>query len=498
MTQRLYSLATICLICISLLSCSKQENGVIRFGMSNMPANLNPLYATDAASSRIGRLLFQRLIDFDEAMKPIPGIADWEIVSPRQYRFTLNDRVRPFHNKTQLTARDVKASYDFILNEANASPHRASIKLIEKIETPDDRTIDFFLNRTDPLFPGYLVMGILPEELIKSKHAFERKPIGSGPVKFIEWPEDGKLIVERQSDKQKIEFLHVPNPTVRVLKLMRGEIDLVQNDLPPELINFLADEHKLNIIKTRGSNFAYLGFNLEDKELSNLAIRQAVSYAINRDEIIQYVFGNSARKANSLLPPDHWAGNPALKEIDYSPEKAIQILEPLGYNRNNPLLLSYKTSSDPFRIRLATIMQSQLAEVGIKMDIRSYDWGTFYGDIKNGRFQLFSLAWIGIKTPDIFRYVFHSSAIPPNGANRGRFSDVRMDKAIESAESQTNLISQATYYQQVQKIALEELPYVPLWYENHVAITRNGVDNYTLSWDGNYDGLLNIHKTAAQ
>ena len=492
------TLASVILLSLLLLACSKQENGVIRFGMSNMPANLNPLFSTDAASSRIGRLLFQRLIDFDAAKKPVPSIADWQLITSQHYRFTLNESVRPFHNNQLLTANDVKATYAFVLDEKNASPHRASLKLIEKIETPDDRTIDFYLSRVDPLFPGYLVMGILPEELISKKHPFERKPVGSGPIKFIDWPEDGRLIVERQIDQQKIEFLHVPNPTVRVLKLMRGEIDLVQNDLPPELITYLTDEEKLHIVKARGSNFAYLGFNLEDEDLSNIKIRQALSFAINRDEIIQYVFGNSARKAHSLLPADHWAGNPNLEKIVYSPKKAEHILAELGYNKSKPLELSYKTSSDPFRIRIATIMQSQLAEVGIKMDIRSYDWGTFYGDIKSGRFQLYSLAWVGIKTPDIFRYVFHSSAVPPNGANRGRFSNAKMDEAIEKAEAQPDIDSQSKFYREVQQIALDQLPYVPLWYENHVAITRGSVENYTLSWDGNYDGLLNIQKTTTK
>jgi len=100
-------------------------------------------------------------------------------------------------------------------------------------------------------------------------------------------------------------------------------------------------------------------------------------------------------------------------------------------------------SFDPFRIRLATILQQQLAEAGIQVTVSSYDWGTFFGDIKAGRFQLYSLAWVGIKSPDIFRYAFHSDALPPAGANRGRFSDVQVDHLIDAAMQQVNPQRQA-------------------------------------------------------
>ena len=99
------------------------------------------------------------------------------------------------------------------------------------------------------------------------------------------------------------------------------------------------------------------------------------------------------------------------------------LIKQAGYSNLYPIKLVYKTSNDPFRLRLATIIQNQLNSVGIEVEIRSYDWGTFYGDIKAGRFQMYSLSSVGLKIPDIFHYIFHSEAIPPNGANRGRFVD---------------------------------------------------------------------------
>jgi peptide/nickel transport system substrate-binding protein len=123
------------------------------------------------------------------------------------------------------------------------------------------------------------------------------------------------------------------------------------------------------------------------------------------------------------------------------------------------------------------------------MQVRTYDWGTFYGDIKAGNFQLYSLAWVGIKMPDIFRYVFHSESVPPTGANRGRWQDAQVDSYIERAENSDQLSEQASLYRAVQQRALEQLPYIPLWYEDQVYVAAGRLRGYSVSRDGNYDAL---------
>ena len=188
-----------------------------------------------------------------------------------------------------------------------------------------------------------------------------------------------------------------------VLKLLNHEVDLLQNDLSPEMVGYLKNQPDIHYASEYGSNFTYLGFNLADAVTGNPAIRKAISHAINRESIIRYAFNQSAVPAEALLPPQHWAGHAALDRIDFDPELARSLLSSQGYDENHRLKLVYKTSSDPFRIKLATIIQSQLAEVGIDVAIKSYDWGTFFGDIKAGNFQMYSLSWVGINTPDIFR-----------------------------------------------------------------------------------------------
>lgn len=478
-----------------LAGCGDSGPDAFRFGLKSTPITLDPRFATDAASTRINRLLYRQLVDFDEQFKPLPSLASWSRLSPRHYRFVLGDSGRIFSDGTRLNAEDVAATYEFVLEESNGSPHRGTIKHIERIEVIDHDTVDFFLSKPDALFPGLLVVGIVPKAKMLEAHAFNRDPVGSGDFSMLEWPADGRLVLERIRDKQRFEFIHVPKPTVRVLKLLRGEIDLMQNDLLPELVVWLEAHDDVVIAKIQGTNFAYLGFNMEDPIVGDPRVRRAVAHAVDREAIIKFLMGDSARTASAILPPEHWAGAPDLARIDYDPERARALLEEAGYGAHNPIKLVYKTSTDPLRVRIATIIQDQLRQVGIDVELSTYDWGTFYGDIKAGRFQMYSLAWVGIKMPDIFRYTMHSDSLPPAGANRGRLINPRVDELIESAEVAAALSEQAMFYRELQALLLEELPYVPLWYEDHYLVTRAGVEGYVMANDGNYDGLKTLRRT---
>jgi peptide/nickel transport system substrate-binding protein len=479
---------------LTMAACSEPEPSVIRMGLATAPLNLDPRYASDATSERVNRLLYQRLVEFDTQGRPIPGVATWQMLSPRHYRFTLTAAAGEFAGGERLRVDDVIASYRFVLDPANASPQRDAISLIEQLRKVDERSLDIMLKRPDPLLPAYLTLSLLPASLIATAHPFATVPVGSGPFRLIDGSQANMLLLERRRDGQRFRLLEVKNPTVRALKLMRGEIDLLQNDLSPELLDYLKQQAGLSHDETTGSNFTYIGFNLQDPALSDLRVRQAIAHAIDRKAIIEQVMRGAAREAETLFPPEHWAGHADLRPYRFDPMLARNLLQAAGYGSDNPLRLVYKTSSDPFRIRLATVIQSQLRDVGIEVDLRSYDWGTFFGDIKAGNFQLYSLSWVGLRTPDIFRYIFASDAYPPQGANRGRYASERVDELLQLAEQAPTLQQQAAYYRQIEEQLHADLPYVPLWFEDQYAIQHARVSGYGLSSDGNYDGLRRMKR----
>ena len=368
--------------------------------------------------------------------------------------------------------------------------------VIDRIVARNSTSLDFFLHRPEPLFPGYLVIGIVPARLIAAGHPLHEHPVGSGPFSFLARPDETQLHLLRIRDQRRFEFITVPDPTVRVLKLVAGEIDMLQNDLPPELIAYLGNDRTLKVQRTSGTNFSYLGFNFENDVTRRALVRRAIAHAINRREIIRYVLDGAARPAHSLLPPEHWAAARDLNPVAYDPDKARTLLRRAGYSLDHPARIVYTTSSDSFRVRLATIFQRQLQRVGIAVDLRSYDWGTFYGDIKAGRFQMYSLAWVGIQTPDIFDYVFHSESVPPRGANRGRFHSTRADAFIDRARAASDLETKRRWYVQLQHHLADALPYVPLWYEDHTFIASREIEGFTMARDGNYDGLVQVRRSS--
>jgi peptide/nickel transport system substrate-binding protein len=477
---------------ILLGGCGTENTDTLRFGLATQPLTLDPRYATDATSTRLIRLLYQPLVDLDASGKPIPILADWQQLSPTQYRFLLRPDRPLFHDGSRLSARDVKATYRSVLDLSSGSPFLASLAGVQAIKVLDSETIEFVLKRPDPLFPGRLTLGIAPASLLAAGYPLNRAPVGNGPFCFKKWPEDGRLILQRRQDGQRFEFLHVPDPTVRVLKLLRGEIHMLQNDLPKELIAYLEGRKEISLLRGKGDTFTYLGFNLDDPVTGKYQVRLAIAHALDRKGIIRYVFKRAARPAQALLPPEHWVGHPALPEYPYDPIQARALLKEVGFGLDSPVRITYKTSSDPFRVRLATIIQHQLRQVDIQVEVRSYDWGTFYGDIKTGRFQVYSLSWVGVKLPDIFHYIFHSESIPPHGANRGHFVDPQSDLLIKEAGKAVSGAEQVDLYRQLQVRLLQQLPYVPLWYEDNVFAARQEISNYKLAPDGNYDGLVDL------
>ena len=278
MTLRWLSLATMAATLLLLFTaCARQDvSAEIRFAIAQAPLTLDPRYATDAASERVNRLIYRPLVDFDAHSRPVPALASWNRPDALHCRFSLGQAGRRFHDGSKLTADDVVATYQSLL-ALKDSPHSAEFANIAAVAAVDADTVDFTLKAPDEQFPARLIIGILPASLIAQHHDFARHPVGSGPLRVVEW--NRTLRLERIADRQRITLEEVRDPTVRVLKLLRGEADLLQGDLPPELVAYLKRQSNVTVQAVPGTNFSYLGFNLQDPLLNNPLVRRAVTLA---------------------------------------------------------------------------------------------------------------------------------------------------------------------------------------------------------------------------
>jgi peptide/nickel transport system substrate-binding protein len=289
------------------------------------------------------------------------------------------------------------------------------------------------------------------------------------------------LILLRK-DGMRIKFEEVKDPSVRALKLINKEIDLLQNDLSLPIINYLERQHQIKTRSSPGTNVSYIGFNHQHELLKDPVVRKAIAHAINREEIIKFFFNKDTQPASQILSQKHWSSSNQSPH-KYNPQLSKNLLIDAGYKL--PLSLEFKTSTDTFRIKIATILKAQLEAIGINLKIISLDWGTFFKDIQNGDFQLYSLTWVGLKSPDIYKKIFHSNMIPPFGLNRGLLQDEKIDNLIKESYDKKNWDSALEYIHQRVLI-------YPLWYEGNFMASLDTICDFQLTEDGSWIGLNNI------
>jgi peptide/nickel transport system substrate-binding protein len=349
-------------------------------------------------------------------------------------------------------------------------------------------------------------IGIVP---YGSGDEISRSPIGTGPFKFVSAETDKEVVIKRNDDYwgakaklARVRFAIVPDATTQALELRKGSGDVIINgSFSPDTVLTLAREPSLAVESASGTRLAYLGFNLRDPILKDVRVRQAIAYALDRWPMIEYLWRDEAQPARSVLPPQSWAYNGNVPQYKHDPDKARELLEAAGYPVLNGVRfhITMKTSTDENTRLMVVVMQQQLREVGIALDIRSFEFGTFFSDVTHGAFQLYGLRWIGgNEDPDIFSLCFSSSRFPPNGANRGFYSNPKVDALIDQARREVDPVVRKTIYAEVQLTLAEELPYIDLWYLDNVLVHNKRVRNLKLNPAGNYDFLRTAELTTDQ
>ncbi len=275
-------------------------------------------------------------------------------------------------------------------------------------------------------------------------------------------------------------------------------MQLIQNAFTPDALPRLRQNPHLKVQTFPGTNFSYVGMNLRDPVLREPRVRRALAHAIDRRPIIRHILKGLAREADSLLPEGHWAHAEGLPRYGHDPERARALLDEAGFpDPDGPgpkkrFTLLYKTSQNELRRRVAEVFQEQLREVGVGLRIRSYEWGTFFGDIRSGNFQLYGLTWVGIDDPDIYYYIFHSRMTPPRGANRGGYANPGVDRLLEEGRRAWDRERRREVYAEVQRIIARELPYINLWHGTNVAVMREEVEGFEVYPDEDFISLRKV------
>lgn len=482
------------------------RSGAIVVATTNSAAVLDPRIGTDEVSQKAHQLLYNTLVKIDGDLRIVPDLAETlEQPDPLTYVARLRRGVL-FHNGRELTAEDVVYTFRSFL-DPKFGGRSGAYRLLAAVNSIDKYTVEFTLKEPFGSFPINLVMGIVQAGSGRSN---VRQPIGTGPYKLAQFIPDDRLVLEpfdRYWDgpplNEGLILKVVPDDTMRGLELRKGTVDLVVNDIAPDIAWRLREEGRLQVATAPGSDYAYMGVNLRHPILHRLEVRRAIALAIDRDAIVKHLRRGFAITAVGIVPPMSWAFERDVFDFRHDPTEAARLLDAAGYpdpDGDGPqprFALTLRTSTtEVYRLQAAAI-QHDLARVGIRLDVRSSETLTLLRDMANGNFQLYTALFVGVTDPDMLRVVFHSTQKSPAGLNRVHYSSPEVDRLIESAARATDDAQRKIYYAKAQQITSADVPYVPLWYRVNVVVSQPDIRGVSLSPTADFTFLKNVTRASS-
>ncbi len=476
--------------CSSPTSTDVPANEVV-VALENPPIHLDPRVATDQSSARVFELVLNGLVDKLPDGSLGPSLAEsWEILDDGlRYRFHLRDGVA-FHDGRPFGADDVVWTFQSMLDGTVTTPKTGAFAQLERVEKIDERIVDFHMSQS---YGAMLVnlttyLGIIPRG--ESPDAMNRHPVGTGAFRFVEANPD-RVVVEAFDDAwegrpalDRVVLKQVPDATVRELELRKGSTHLVVNGLNPDSVGGFREDSRFAVDVDPGSNWVYLGINVREGPLSDARVRRALRMAIDREQIVASLWQGLGRVGDTPIPAGHWAHHEELPTAPFDPQGARRLLDEAGWkdpDGDGPqprFAVTYKTSTDQTGVLQAQAIQSMLAAVGVAIEVRSFEFATFYNDVKQGNFELFSLTQTGIVDPDIFALLLHSKSVPPGGFNRGGYGNPEFDRLLEDGAAAVATEDRRPHYLRAQEIFAEEAPFISLLSKMNVAIHPTRLEGY--------------------
>ncbi len=491
--------------------------GELVYGITGEPVILNPILATDTPSAFVNSRIYAGLVRADENLQMEPYVAhDWEYSDDGlEWTFYLRDDVY-FHDGELLTAEDVVYTYMTILDPDYTGVRASSYAPVEEVVAEDDFTVRFSLHTPYAPLLSTLGMGILPSHLYSDTPVAELReldvnmePVGSGPYTFKEWQSGQYVILERNPDffldGPFIETVNIRiygDGQVVLAALEAGDIDLL-GAIPPDDVDRITEEYadRLEFHNLQQNGYSYIGLKQTDPILSDVRVRQALMYGIDRQGIVDNILGGLGTVMNANIPGFSWVHNPNLNPYEYNPDTAIELLEDAGWTevaddgiRMNAegerlTITTVSGTGDTLREDVMLIAQQNLAEIGVELKPEFYEWSVLlnqYLDV--AKFQSYLLSWSLSTDPDDF-ITFHSSAGVNEDGQLAGFNDVEysnpeVDELLERGRTTMDKNERQQIYFEVQEILNEELPYVFLFSRDVVAAVHKDVKGVVMTGIG--------------
>ncbi|MEA2783344.1 MAG: dipeptide transport system substrate-binding protein [Rhodospirillaceae bacterium] len=464
------------------------------------PENFNPQINTTGTSFDAAYPVFNRLVEFQPGTtKIMPGLAEkWEVSDDGlTYTFHLRKGVK-FHS-----SKEFKPTRDFAADDVIATFNRmwkaddpyfkvsggaydyfndmGMPDLLSSIDKVDDHTIKFVLKKPNAPFIANLAMDFAAmqskeymDAMLKAgtPEKVDQQPIGTGPFSFVTYQKDAVIRYKANPSyfrgKQKIDnlvFAITPDAAVRMAKLQAGECQIAPYPSPADLPKLRADP-KLNVLHQEGLNIGYLSMNVQKPPFDKKEVRQAINMAIDKAAIIKAVYLGAGQPAVNPIPPTIWSYNKNIKPYPYDPTKAAAMLKEAGVTSLTTDLwyMPVQRPYNPDAKKIAELIQSDLAKVGITAQLKTYEWGEYRKRMQAGEHQLGMLGWTGDNgDPDNFMGVLLScGSARPGGQNLSKWCNKEFSGLIDDAVATSDIAKRTALYEKAQVIFHDDAPWFPI------------------------------------
>ena len=481
----------------------------LHLATSTNPARLNPILATDSSSSEIASFLFNGLVKYDKDSSTIIG----DLAKKFYYKndttliFELRKNVK-WHDGEMFSAKDVLFTYDTLVSDKISSPYSANFRFVKSVKILDEFTVE--VKYKEPYFKALetWMMGILPQHVLKDEQnlmssSFNTNPIGTGAYKLFQLEHSKNIILTAFDDyfegKAKIEqisFHVIADPMTRFLMLKSSALDVGSIE-PMQYERQLNQDffNKFNTYENISRSYTYLGFNLRLEKFKNPKVREALSLAIDREEIVKILFFKHAKVCTGPFLPGTKAFNEDVKAPTQNIKKAKKLLAEAGYDESNPFTFEIVTSnSSAIRPYAAQIMQHQLKKAGVVVSLRVMEWQAFLNMVVfPHKFDSVLLGWGLSPTPDPYMF-WHSDNDKKGGFNLVGYKNEKIDKMIEKSQSMIDREKLSKIWKEMFEIITDENPYLFLYIPNSITTINKKIKNVQPTLSGIWHDYIKWEK----
>lgn len=463
----------------------------LNLSMTSSPSRLNPILSNDTASSQVSGWLFNGLFKYDKDGNIIPDIAT-------SYKFETNTKLIInlrkdvlWHDNKKVTAHDVVFTYEKIIDPKVFNSIVSNFKEVERVKALDDFTLEVIYKK--PYFKALHIwmIGLLPKHLLENEEnlmtsSFNKNPIGNGPYKLESFKNSSDIVLKANENyhegKPKIDeisFKFLPSPDTVFLMLKENKLDVGALS-PLQIDRQISPKFKedFKIVESQSFSYDYLGFNLRNKKFQDKRVREALSLAINRQEMVDILFFGHGKVCNGPFLPGSFAFNKEVKQTKQNLKKAKQLLKEAGYDERNPFSFEIVTNTgNEIRLNAALIIQYQLAKIGVNTKIKVMEWQAFLNTIVHPRkFETVLLGWSLALMPDAYP-LWHSDSDRLGRFNLVGYRNSKVDELIEKGALTIDQEELSNIYKKLFKLISEDVPYLFLYIPNSITVVNSKIKN---------------------